>query len=684
MRSERSFLQMNMNPVVLAYKFLCRPIRATLIFRGAHFLSRLPFLPAASRRSFLRSAAKRDGKWLARELLDIKTAAWSGADPSNPDNVFRDHDRQGVAGSDWHLGLLKALEGGEAAPGALPAISVSFVTHDSAGWLPGLFQSLLEQGYPLSRLNLFFVDHDSHDDTVAMIERFKREHGASFSSLTIHRQDNLGFGMGHDYTFRNSRDAFVLVSNVDLIFHAHSILGAVRVAQHDAEAVASWELRQCPFEHPKYYDPVTLETFWSSYACILVRRSAYLKVGGFEERIFMYGEDVELSYRLRGAGYRLRYLPRAAVTHFVEFNDTKLRPLQFGGSIAANLLLRHRYGDAQCAQEGMRLLRTAIGVERNEDRRAALEQAHAQVLRDRRHFELDRRPKIEAGFPFNGFDYDITRLGHDTPLDSSKPLDGPLVSIITRTYGPKTGLLREAIASVCNQSYPHIEHVIVEDRTEEAEALTAHLREVYARDIRYVRSPGVGRSSAGNFGLAQARGAFLMFLDNDDLLFADHVEILVRALLACPQAPAAFSLGWEMPTFYDQNGGYRDGVPFHVPTHAAEFTLGRLEEGNFMPIQNVLFRRELFERYGGFDPDIDLMEDWNLWCRYSQAGMFQYVPKTTAIYRVPGDPVFRNLRSRALRAAETVVRAKNARYFPPSRSFSLTRSRPSPGSTNSR
>jgi glycosyltransferase involved in cell wall biosynthesis len=221
-------------------------------------------------------------------------------------------------------------------------------------------------------------------------------------------------------------------------------------------------------------------------------------------------------------------------------------------------------------------------------------------------------------------------------------------------------LLKEAIVSVCNQTYRRIEHVIVEDRTDFAAALVEEMKSAYGIDMTYVRSTGAGRSVAGNTGLAHARGDFLMFLDNDDLLFADHVEILVRALTEHPGAPAAYALGWEVPTFYDQSGRYREAAPMHVPSHAKEFTVASLKRGNFMPIQCVLFRRGLFETYGGFDLEIDHLEDWNLWYRYSDAGAFHYVPKTTSMYRVPGDRVLSEERSRVMLDAESLVRRKNA------------------------
>lgn len=54
---------------------------------------------------------------------------------------------------------------------------------------------------------------------------------------------------------------------------------------------------------------------WLSGACLLVRRSAFEELGGFDDGYFMYFEDVDLGYRLGKAGYRNVYEPASVVTH---------------------------------------------------------------------------------------------------------------------------------------------------------------------------------------------------------------------------------------------------------------------------------------------------------------------------------------------------------------------------------
>jgi len=643
------------NAVHHAARFLRAPVSNTLRYHFARLVRAIPLLPERTRDKFDLSVRKRDFRGLAAALEaqpDVVEA------PSEPD--LKDAFRATLPGkrrlallSDEHV-RLRAAHGSKSAP--VP-VTISLVTYNSARWLDGFFASLLAQRYPRGMLTLRIADHGSSDHTIAQVEQFLADHGSDFSNAILVRRDNDGFGGGHDANIQTSDDDFVLVSNVDLEFAPDTLSDLVAAACADADDVACWEARQCPFEHPKFYDPVTLETAWCSHACILVRRSAYHAVGGYERRIFMYGEDVELSYRFRGAGWRLRYLPRVAVRHFVDFDDQTLRPHQLSGSVSANVLLRYRYGGEDAGIAGERIVAEAAAHEKDSGRKKALLSALEHIERDREHFITTHRPPLMGTFPFDGLDYDIARRGHEIALDSLVPFSElPKVSIITRTHGPNQAILREAVVSVLNQTYPNIEHLIVEDRGNRSEAVVADVARAYGANIRFLESERGGRSAAGNAGLAAATGDLFLFFDNDDLLFADHVETLVRAFLAAPDCVAAYSLSWEVETFFSASGAYREGGLSMPAAYAKPYDAGRFEQGNFLPIQSVLFSRGLYDAEGGIDETIDHLEDWNLWSRYARRGPFRLVPKTTSIYRIPGDPVFREDRRQVMLAAEDAVR----------------------------
>ncbi|MEK6806983.1 MAG: glycosyltransferase [Pseudomonadota bacterium] len=146
-----------------------------------------------------------------------------------------------------------------------------------------------------------------------------------------------------------------------------------------------------------------------------------------------------------------------------------------------------------------------------------------------------------------------------------------------------------------------------------------------------------GRCRAGNAGLDAASGELIGFLD-DDLLYADHVETLVAELAAHTQCAAVYGLAFEIPTQVVSRDPFRYRECSPVLMHDQPFSRPALGRRNYLPIQSVLFRREIYERHGGFDPELENYEDWNLWVRYSLERDFGRVAKATSLYRVPADP----------------------------------------------
>jgi len=535
------------------------------------------------------------------------------------------------------------------------------VMYNSAKWLPNFLKSLYAVDYPKHKLSLFFVDNGSRDETNDLVKTFLKTSGKKYKAVSHFNRPNLGYGSGNDFAIRKSSDDFVLVTNVDTLFDKSSLALAVSAALCDDSKTASWEFRQQPYEHPKYYDPTTLCTNWSAHACVLLNRAAYLKVGGYEKRIFMYGEDVELSYNFRAHGYRLRYLPQATITHFVDFEAPGERSEQLSGSIAANVLLRYKYGRYRDVLGGEALFRWVRYRETDDHRKAELEKARSIINRNRLHFYKSRKKPRTGFFPFREFDYDLVRDGADvkTPQwDAAAPK--PLVTIITRTYGDRASHLQNAILSVLNQTYPNIEHIIVEDRTSMAAPVVQSFMSRYdAANIRYIKSEGEGRSAAGNLGLKEAKGEYICFLDDDDFFFAAHIETLVQRLVTADKdSVATYALAWN--ALSQMNDGEPTERMHLLPAgHKQPYSKARLVTENFIPIQAILFSRQLYEKYGGFHEELSALEDWNLWVRYSQGGHFIYVPKVTSVYRTPWDLTEQNERQKQLDAAYDGVSAKN-------------------------
>ncbi len=550
--------------------------------------------------------------------------------------------------------LLSAV--GVPGPAVWPEIGISVVSYNSSRWLQGFISSLIAQSYPTSRIHLHFVDHGSEDDTVPRLRELFARTGACFASTKITEQKNLGYGAGHDCSIMESTTDYCLVANLDLEFTPSSLCEVVLVALSDKDnAVASWEFRQVPFEHPKYYDPVTLETNWSSHACILIRRSAYIEVGGYDRGIFMYAEDVELSYRFRSHGYVLKYVPRAVVQHHTYEAAEQTKPLQYSGSTIGNFYIRMRYGKAADRFAAV-LLYASLFFRPSlfPGARTALLKNMVGAIAKTPHF-LRGKGKHDAYFPLRGFDYEMCRDGafwNFRPFLATEV--APLVSIVTRTYKNRAMFLEQSVQSVFNQTYPTIELLVVEDGGDSQQALVMSLAKNAPAGIhvRFFPNEKLGRSAAGNVGLAASTGQYLMFLDDDDLLLSDHVETLMAALARNRQLSAAYALSMEVQTDVAPDMSTYTELSFHTPgLFRQEWDYNVLLHHNFIPIQAIIFMRELYEQRGGFNLSLDQLEDWNLWLRYGHDNQFAYIAKTTSLFRSPAKSEVRSARHELLHNA---------------------------------
>ena len=451
--------------------------------------------------------------------------------------------------------------------------------------------------------------------------------------------ENIGFGRGVNALLSTTSSEFVLTINQDayLARDALALLGT-RISASEAD-IAAWELRQVPYEHPKDYNPVTQETLWLSGAACLFRRKALQDVAGFEPRIFMYGEDVDLSWRLRRKNWRILYIARAVCAHSSYAYANEIKPVQFAGSIVANMYLRARFGSWKEVLTGFAMLLHELSVrEEFVGRKRMLYAAlFKSVLRLPAFRRGGWRENAKVAIPhFNHWDYGARREGDFYAFPAPETVEpAPLVSILIRTHR-RPLWLREALVSVMNQTYTNIEIVVVEDGAPgDAGAIC---NEPHWRfPIRYSATiQPVGRSHAGNIAMARASGEWLNFLDDDDVLFADHVEVLVRELLKV-KARVAYSFAWEVPTTVVSEAplSYTEALPFaRYREHFSHFALWHHD---FMPIQSVMFNRDVFVEAGGFAADMDQLEDWNLWTRFAAIADFAMVEKTTSKYRVPAE-----------------------------------------------
>lgn len=229
-----------------------------------------------------------------------------------------------------------------------PEVAVITVSFGSEGVLPQFLESLPSS----TGRDLRVIVADNRPDDSAPVRDQATAAGATYFPLP----SNLGYGGAINAAVRelDANIEWLLISNPDVVLHPGSIdamlrrahsdttIGAVGPAIYTAEGALYPSARAVPslrtgIGHALFAniwlgnpwsrayrsggvdvadgDSLPRDAGWLSGACLLVRRSAFDKIRGFDSGYFMYFEDVDLGYRLTRSGFRNVYEPAAGVTH---------------------------------------------------------------------------------------------------------------------------------------------------------------------------------------------------------------------------------------------------------------------------------------------------------------------------------------------------------------------------------
>lgn len=182
------------------------------------------------------------------------------------------------------------------------------------------------------------------------LRRYVEARGVSFGYRYF--DANLGHSVGCNELVRGAQADVLLFANPDT-YCAPNAVGYLVQALADPWSAAA-DARQIPCEHPKDFQVATGEQSWASGFFLAVRRTAFEEVEGFDRAFFTYGNDVDLSWRLRLRGYRVVHVPRAAVFHdkrLTEHAGVVPTNTELHQGLLARFLLAHKYDRPDVARE---------------------------------------------------------------------------------------------------------------------------------------------------------------------------------------------------------------------------------------------------------------------------------------------------------------------------------------------
>jgi N-acetylglucosaminyl-diphospho-decaprenol L-rhamnosyltransferase len=199
-------------------------------------------------------------------------------------------------------------------------VTAIVVTFDSAHALPECLGALRADDVPV-----IVVDNASTDDTVAVAE--------GWGARVIRNAHNEGYGRANNVGARAADAEFILVVNPDCIVDKGAVAALVDAARRYPDA-AFFAPQIVEPSGRVFYQPRSLlatsltnpdgklvlpegeacAPFFSG-ACFLMRRDVFLKLGGFDDNIFLFYEDDDLCRRVADSGSALIYVPQAVVRH---------------------------------------------------------------------------------------------------------------------------------------------------------------------------------------------------------------------------------------------------------------------------------------------------------------------------------------------------------------------------------
>ena len=216
---------------------------------------------------------------------------------------------------------------------ALKKVTAIIVNWNDKDVIIDCIQSLLEQDR--NQIDIIISDNGSEDGSVDSLRR-------RFPSIKIiENRKNLGFGSAINRGLSLAKGDYLLFLNSDLKLHSKCVGELVKLLESDSNAGGAIPkilhidqqntinslgvlINYTGIAYPNLLgqkDPNWTKPFESACGGIfMLRREVYETVGGFDEDLFLYHEDHDLSWRIRLAGWHLKVIPQAIMYHHYKFN----------------------------------------------------------------------------------------------------------------------------------------------------------------------------------------------------------------------------------------------------------------------------------------------------------------------------------------------------------------------------
>lgn len=226
-------------------------------------------------------------------------------------------------------------------------------------------------------------------------------------------------------------------------------------------------------------------------------------------------------------------------------------------------------------------------------------------------------------------------------VDPSSKKQRPFLSIVMRTTGQETFPLKDVLNCLAGQSDQDFEVLLIGHRLDvarqiEVEKVLETLPPYLTEKLRFLRVEDGNRTRPLNFGYAQARGHYIVTLDDDDLIFGHYVETFRALAASTPGRLLRVRCASQTARKSQVDGGLDAAISTGpvVPEYPARFSFVDHLHDNYTPCMSLAYPREVFHGFGlRFDETLTTAEDYDFMMQaYAMFGIGES-EEITCIYR---------------------------------------------------
>ena len=225
----------------------------------------------------------------------------------------------------------------------LPPVTLVILNYNGIRYIKNCLDSVLATDYPNFKITV--IDNASTDGSAEFIEE-------NYPEIKLMKfQKNYGFAKAYNLALKSINSKYMALLNNDIEVEPDWLEKLVLHMEKDEKAAAAnpkmlfiqdrkrinaaggccdiygvgWNRGNGEIDRGQY-DKVE-EVFYANGAAMLIREKAWKEVGPFDERYFLYGEDLDWCWRARLKGYKILYVPEAKIYHYWRASSGKIIPL---------------------------------------------------------------------------------------------------------------------------------------------------------------------------------------------------------------------------------------------------------------------------------------------------------------------------------------------------------------------